>query len=108
HFQMNRIKNFQAEQFRRKFKDFRNNLGLSQKEFGDKLGVTSTTIGRYESGDMFPSVEILLKMCEYGDVGTLFSDTVARAGALVKLQLAFDSLVGIQNREEELFEQYKR
>ena len=42
-------------------KEFREYLGLSQKEFGDCLGVTQVTITRYETNKIKPSVSIIEK-----------------------------------------------
>ena len=37
----------------------RTELGLSEQELAERLGVTQPTISRYESGDRTPSIEFL-------------------------------------------------
>ena len=40
-------------------KDLRTKHGLTQRAFGDVIGVTERTVQRWESGDAKPSVQIL-------------------------------------------------
>ena len=48
----------------KRIRGFRRFLGLSQKEFGQKLGLSFQHISRYERGKIIPSGEILAKICE--------------------------------------------
>ena len=42
---------------------------LSQRELGEKMGVVSSSIGKYEKvPNSFPSVEILIKLSDFFDV----------------------------------------
>lgn len=45
-----------------KFAEARKKNKLTQKEVGDYLSVTAATISRYESGDMQPDPQTLIKM----------------------------------------------
>ena len=49
-------------------KDFRNRAKLSQKELGDKLGLSDVTISKYEKGEYDPSIETLIKMAKIFNV----------------------------------------
>lgn len=40
----------------------RNNLGISQRELANKIGISYTTVGAYESGTRTPSPQILCKL----------------------------------------------
>lgn len=42
-------------------KEFREKIGLSQKEFAMKLGITQVTIARYETNKMHPTSTVLQK-----------------------------------------------
>jgi len=46
----------------------REGLGLSKKEFAEKLNVEQSTYGKYELGKRQPSLEILLRITELFDV----------------------------------------
>lgn len=49
-------------------KFLRNNVGLTQTEIGNKLGVNKTTVMRWESGDTTPDVKTVLWYADYFDV----------------------------------------
>ncbi len=42
----------------------RKDKDLSREEFAEKVGTSAPIIGRYERGDMMPSVEIATKISE--------------------------------------------
>lgn len=46
-----------------RIKELRIALDLSQKEFGDKIGVTTSTISGYESGRRTPNESVIKSMC---------------------------------------------
>lgn len=45
-----------------KLKETRKELGLTQKEFGDLLGISSNTIARYEREELTPQHPRVLEM----------------------------------------------
>ena len=45
-----------------KLKETRKELGLTQKAFGDMLGISPNTIARYERGEMQPQHPVVLEM----------------------------------------------
>ena len=50
-----------------RIKELRKALGLTQAEFGEKLGVKPSTVTNYESGLRAPSDAMLVSICrEYG------------------------------------------
>ena len=50
-----------------RIKELRKALGLTQAEFGEKLGVKPSTVTNYESGLRVPSDAMLVSICrEYG------------------------------------------
>ena len=42
----------------------RKDKGLTQEQFGDKMGVTNKTVSRWETGKYLPPADILLLMSE--------------------------------------------
>lgn len=51
-----------------RIKELRKTLGLSQDEFGFKLGVTNTAVSGYESGRRNPTEQTILSICREFDV----------------------------------------
>ena len=50
-----------------RIKELRKSLGLTQKDFGERLGVQANTITSYESGVRTPNNSMILAICrEYG------------------------------------------
>lgn len=47
-----------------RIRDYRKMASLTMKELGDKVGVTESAIGYYETGKRKPDYEMLLKIAE--------------------------------------------
>lgn len=60
----------------------RKEKGLSREEFAEKIGTSGPIVGRYERGDMMPSVEIATKISEALEVSLDF--LVGKSSMLVK------------------------
>lgn len=58
--------------FGTKVAQLRKEKGLSRDELGEKVGTSGAIIGRYERGDMKPSIEIAAKIAEALDVSLDF------------------------------------
>ncbi len=54
--------------FSTRLKSVRNELGLSQKEFAEKVGCTAATLSAYENGTKNPSLEIVKNIAEHCDI----------------------------------------
>jgi hypothetical protein len=48
-----------------KIKDLRLKNNLTQKEFAKRIGVSLSSLQKYEYGDFKPSIEIIAKICSY-------------------------------------------
>lgn len=46
-----------------RIKSLRKTLGLSQREFGKKIGISDTAVSKLESGERNPSEQTLLSIC---------------------------------------------
>lgn len=57
-----------VEIFGKRLKDLRTKKGLSQKQLGDAIGISKSTVGSYECAERTPAIEILAKTAKYFDV----------------------------------------
>ena len=46
------------------------NYGMSQKELAERIGIAKSVISFYESGDRFPSYDVLIKIAHIFNVST--------------------------------------
>ena len=58
--------------FHEKLKELRLQNNLSQEKLAWKLGIVTRTYLYYEKGEKYPSVEILIKMAKFFDVGICY------------------------------------
>lgn len=63
HYELNKSMSFPM-----KLRALRKELGLTQQEVGDLIGLTKTSIGLYENGDNIPDVKTLYKLTELFNV----------------------------------------
>lgn len=54
--------------FKERLKDLRKSKGLSQVALADRLGLSKSTIGAYETGDITPSVDALNAIADFFNV----------------------------------------
>ncbi len=54
--------------FGKRVQELRKERGWSQPELGKKIGTSATIIGRYERGDMTPSIEVARKLADVFNV----------------------------------------
>jgi len=68
---------YNAEAFGRRITERRKEVGLSQAELGKRLGTSTSVIGRYERGEMTPSVEAASRIANelQTTVGYLLGET---------------------------------
>ncbi len=48
--------------FGKKLKALRTGQGLSQRQLADRLGIAKSVVSYYESGDRYPSYDVLVKI----------------------------------------------
>jgi len=51
--------------FGMRLKTLRNTKGVTQDQLAEKIGVSKASVSRYELSAMYPTVEVLIKLCEY-------------------------------------------
>lgn len=70
--------------FNENLRVYRNQCGMTQKELGEKIGVTPVTIGNWERGVRQPSFEFLVKISDALDtsIDTLLDKAHRRASAI--------------------------
>lgn len=67
----------------KRIKEARENLGLTQKELADKLGITGSAITNYENNTSHPKEPIMYKLFEvlHCDANFLFQDEMKKSPA---------------------------
>jgi len=55
-------------EFKERLKDLRKSKGLSQVELAKRIGMSKSTIGAYETGDITPSLEALNVLADFFNV----------------------------------------
>ena len=60
------------ENFGDKLKDLRTGRKMTQDALAKRLGIVRATISAYESSALYPSVEVLIKLCQIFDVSADF------------------------------------
>jgi len=48
-----------------RLKTLRNTKGVSQRQLAEKLDISKGSVSRYEQSAMYPTVEVLVKLCAY-------------------------------------------
>jgi transcriptional regulator with XRE-family HTH domain len=56
----------------KRIRDLRKELGLTQNQFGKKLGIHGRQLARYEEGVNTPSIDVLMKIADYCEVSLDF------------------------------------
>ena len=83
----------------------RKEKGLSREELAEKIGTSAPIVGRYERGDMVPSIEIATRISEALEVSLDF--LVGKSSLLVKDKNMLDRLEEIAKlpdaKQTELF-----
>ena len=60
------------ELFGLRLKTLRVQKDLTQNQFAKKLEITRSSVSYYEKNAIYPSIEILIKICQYFDVSADF------------------------------------
>ncbi len=82
-------------QIGKKIKQLRENIGLNQKEFSEKIGVSNSRVSNWEKGINRPDVDLLYQICK-----------VLKVSADELLELNND--VSLNAQEQNLITQYKK
>ena len=56
--------------FEKRMREFRLERGLTQADLAKFLYITQSTVGKYERGELQPSLETLVKLCKVLDVSS--------------------------------------
>lgn len=81
-----------------RLRELRHDSGMSQKEFGQKIGVAESTVSLYESGKHEPDYATLLKIADYFRVSTDY---------LLDRNVTFPERITITLDEEEIISVYR-
>ena len=64
--------------FGENLKHLRNSLGLTQKDFGAKVGLSKAVVSKYETGMGYPTFDVLVRIAQYFGVTTDYLLGVSR------------------------------
>lgn len=64
--------------FGENLKHLRKSLGLTQKDFGAKIGLSKAVVSKYENGMGYPSFDVLVRIAQHFGVTTDYLLGVAR------------------------------
>ena len=78
--------------FSEKLKALRTAKKMSQKDLADKVGVAKSVVSFYESGDRFPSYDVLIKISRIFNVTTDYLLGVERNRMLDVSELSEDDI----------------
>lgn len=56
------------ELFGIKLRNLRQGKGLTQEQLGDRLNLVKASVSGYEQDKTYPSVDVLIKLCQFFDV----------------------------------------
>ena len=56
--------------FCKRLEGLRISYNLTQKQLADKLGVTKQTVSNWENDNIHPSIETLMRICQFFNVST--------------------------------------
>ncbi len=54
--------------FCERFKELREEKGISYRQMARETGFSDTALGRWEQGKQIPNIEILIELCKYFNV----------------------------------------
>lgn len=83
--------------FCERIKELRKSLGINQVEFGNKLSVTKQCISNWENGNIQPSIDMLIKICETFSVSSDYLLGLSKIKTLDVSGLSPEQILHIQN-----------
>ena len=82
--------------FGKKLKALRNSQNLTQQQLANQIGVAKSIISYYESGDRFPSYDVLVKISYIFHVSTDYLLGVERTRTLNVSDLSDDDIAVLE------------
>lgn len=85
-----------------KLKTLRTAKKMSQKDLAERIGIAKSVISFYESGDRFPSYDVLIKIAQIFNVSTDYLLDVKRERTVDVSELSEDDIAVVTNVIEAL------
>lgn len=82
--------------FGEKLRELRKSQKLTQQQLADRLGVAKSVVSYYESGDRFPSYDVMVKIAHTFHVTTDYLLDVERKRVLDVSDLSEDNIAVLQ------------
>lgn len=93
--------------FGEKLKALRTGQKLTQQQLADRLGVAKSVVSYYESGDRYPSYDVLVKIAHTFHVTTDFLLDIERKRVIDVSDLSENDIIVIETVANALREKYK-
>lgn len=84
-------------EFNTKIKNLRNAAGLTQKQLAERLGVAKSVVSYYETGDRYPSIDVLIKLAGIFHVTTDYLLDISHAKTLDASELSDAEYIALSN-----------
>ena len=89
----------------KRLRELRQFSNLTQREVAEKLSTTQTTIGKYERGELQPSIETLIKLSELFECSIDY--LLGREDDFGNITLATSSAPALSQEENNLLEDFR-
>lgn len=93
--------------FGEKLKNMRVNQKLTQQQLADRIGVAKSVVSYYESGDRYPSYDVLVKMARIFHTTTDYLLDVSKDCVIDVTGLSDEDIAVVRTVTEALKSKYK-
>ena len=80
-----------------KLRELRKNHKLTQQQLAERVGVSKSVISYYESGDRYPSYDVLVKIARIFHTSTDFLLDITRENVIDVTGLSCDEISAVRN-----------
>lgn len=93
--------------FGEKLKDLRTSQKLTQQQLADRIGVAKSVVSYYESGDRYPSYDVLIKIARIFHTTTDYLLDVSKINVIDVTGLPEEDITVIRTVAEALKRKYR-
>jgi len=79
-----------------KLRELRTERNMTQEELANKLDIVKATVSGYETSQTYPSVEVLIKLCDIFDVSADYLLGRSESRTLLKSEMTDEQLFIVQ------------
>lgn len=79
-----------------KLRELRTERNMTQEELANRLGIVKATVSGYETSQTYPSIEVLIKLCDIFDVTSDYLLGRSESRTLLKSDLTDEQVFIVQ------------